>query len=253
MNHDLARIIALARIAPKDYPPAVMDARAFEAAALELVEKLKATPPVDLESAATPKDIATVHAAAVAYDQAHEIATRHAATLARIAASRVETAWRNSLPALMVTMAATFDTAADALRTALAPYPTLAAATTAAAEHWNPETADLRAALATLNNLRQARDLMANSGGVQNALVSAPYELNSRTLWFDNVGIHTRFHSKAANRREDYYLIASFIDGIRIKWQTPAEQLEQPAAVAVAKHNATIAATIADRTAALAR
>jgi len=248
MNNDLTRIIGLSGIDPKDYPPAVVDAQAFQAEALALVDKLKAIPPVDLESAATPKDVTKVHAAAVAYEREHEIALRHAETLALIAARRVDDAWRASLSGVAVTLGQKFDTAADNLHAALAPYPTLPAATTAAGEHWNPATADLREALATLNALHECRNILARIWVVQGFTVSSTYESDSRTLWFENLAAQARFHARSANKsRDDFYLIAAFTAGVRIEWQTPSQQQEQPAAVAVAKSSAGLATAIRAR------
>lgn len=247
MNNEIARIIALSGIEPADYPSAVTTALAFQAETTALLERVKATPPVDLASAVTVKDVAKVHAAAVAYDREHEIAARHADKLVTIAAVRVDDAWRQSMSALAVTIGRSFDGAAKALLAELAALDPTADPATLALEHWNPDRAALREALATLNALHQVRDLMAQIGGIR-PIYSNEYEHDSRTLWFESGHAHARFRQRLHGvSADDYYLVATTTPGVRIGWQTQPQQNEQPAPAIVTKRDAALAAAIAQR------
>ena len=75
----------IAAIDPSDYPPVLRDALAFQAATAALVTATADEKAVNLSTAITPKDVAKVHLAAVAFDLGHDLRIQHANTLARIA------------------------------------------------------------------------------------------------------------------------------------------------------------------------
>lgn len=237
MNTDLTQIAA--HIPADQRPKLVTEALALQEAADALLETTLNATPVDLTSAQTPKDVPAVHAAALAFERDHEASVEIARRLAKIAAERVDSAWFNSSVEIDARLAKEFDVAADALLAALATLPEGAAPATFAGEHWNLAARPLRDALATLNHLHHLRDAAAATWGIGQDMFSVPYELDSRTLYFDSAKAHQAFRV-AANRagRDGYYLAAAATPGVRIVWQTSAQQAEQPLVARTAAHRA---------------
>jgi len=241
MNINLTTIATLSGLTPDDYPEPVRQALAFQSAADALAARVAAEAPVDL-TAATTATIGKVHAAAVAHERDHAAAERCAAKLVTIAAGRVEAAWSAAVPAIAARCGAEFDQAAAQLTDALAALDPHVDPAVAVAEHWNPERAALRDALAILDRLRQVRDAVAYQA-VEREVVSNVYARDSRTLVFDDAAAHQRFQRKLpADDRGVYYLVAAATPGVEIRWQTAPQQAEQTWPASIRRHRDAIAA-----------
>lgn len=248
IDNDFAYIINMFN--PSEYPKAVTDALAIEAEAEALLARAESGEPADLTALRTPKDVAKVHAAAVTQTIGREVSLDVARKILEVARGMVGDAWFSAVPAIGQVLAARFDAAAAILVAEMTAYGnTRHLAITGAREHWNPSTAALRDALATLNALRKARATIAFLEVIEvDKTCTIAFEEDSRTLWFPTSLTHTTFHSaKAGESADDYYIFAATTPGVRIEWQTKRQQQEQPAPARIAKDRAEMAAQFAAR------
>ena len=258
MSH-LSNIIAA--IPESDYPRPLRDALAFKAATTALVATTADEKPVSLSTAITPKDVAKVHLAAVAFDLGHDLRIQHANTLARLAVERLEAAQQTAASGAEARFVIEFDAAAGRLYEVLAKLGGVdPEAVDAGGWSFDPQYAELREVLADVARLGNLRDdYVFRSGGGQITFtpVSSVYERHSRTaiLADSNAAAYIErrtasFGGRGAGAR--YWLTCVAAPGVRLCWQTSAAQASQPAPAAIAKSRADMADQVAAREAAFA-
>jgi hypothetical protein len=251
MNH-VESIVAA--IPEADYPPVLRDALAFKAATAALVAAAAAEKPVDLTTATTPRNVAKVLDAAVAFDVGHDLRVQHANTLARIAVERLEAAQQVAASAAEARFVIEFDAAANRLYELVAKLggvdPEVA---DSGGWPFNPHWTDLRAVLADLERLGNLRDdYVYRSGGGQLAFTpcSIPYERHSRTAYLADAAAsnyleqHTRGPGPHSPR---YWLVAAAAPGVKICWQNATQQNAQPAPAQITRRDDALRATTAAR------
>jgi len=251
----------IANIPEADYPQVLTDALAFKAATAVLVTATADEKPVDLTTATTPRNVARVLDAAVAFDLGHDLRIQHANTLARLAVERLEAAQQTAASGAEARFVIEFDAAAGRLYEVLAK---LGGVDPEVADSpgwmWDPRWTDLRAVLADLERLGKLRDdFTFRSGNAQITFtpVSSVYERHSRTaiLADSNAAAYIErrtasFGGRGAGAR--YWLTCVAAPGVRLCWQTSAAQASQPAPAAIAKSRADMADRVAAREAAFA-
>ena len=249
----------IANIPEADYPQVLTDALAFKAATAVLVTATADEKPVDLTTATTPRNVARVLDAAVAFDLGHDLRIQHANTLARLAVERLEAAQQTAASGAEARFVIEFDAAAGRLYEVLAK---LGGVDPEVADSpgwmWDPRWTDLRAVLADLERLGKLRDdFTFRSGNAQITFtpVSSVYERHSRTAVLADANAAGYIEQRtAASGRHDarYWLVAANAPGVRVCWQTGAQQAAQPAPAAIAKRDADMRSQVAEREAAFA-
>jgi hypothetical protein len=234
----------IAQIAEVDYPPVLRDALAFKAATAALVAAATDEKPIDLNTATTPKDVAKVLAAAVAFDLGHDLRIQHANALAKIAVERLESAQQTAASGHEAKFVIEFDAAATRLYELLAKLggvdPEVA---DSGGWPFNPQWADLRAVLADLERLGILRDdYVYRSGGGQLAFTpcSIPYERHSRTAYLADAAASYYLEKRTKGydtHSAGYWLMAAAAPGVRICWQSATQQNAQPAPALITRRD----------------
>lgn len=220
-------------------PASVRPAIEFEKAAQTFLESIQASQQVDLATATTPGDIVAVHAAALNVSISGEKSLALALELAAIAGERLEAAWGPAIAETEPLFSDAFDKAAASLYTQLEK---LADASFSYTQHWTAEGSKLRLTVEELTRLANVRDAYALLAGRLEGTVSAQYEQVSRTATFDNPATATQFLYNVRVRKENYWIVLAQTPNARIIWQTRAQQMSQPAALAVIARDDALAA-----------
>jgi hypothetical protein len=241
-------------LSESDYPPELRDALVFQAAAEALVSAANDEKPVSLSTAITPKDVAKVVAAAVAFDLGHDLRIRHANTLARIAVERTGYAEQRAATLAEPWFAEQFNAAAKVLLDVIGKH---GGVDPAAVEHggwpFDPAWAGVRAALADVEKFSNLRDdfvFMSGGGSVVNPPVSNVYEKHSRCAILPDVNaaqLLEQASGKHGWHGAQYWLITAQTPGVRLAWQTSSQQHAQPVPALIARERAAMQATFEAR------
>jgi hypothetical protein len=229
-------------------PETVTEARAFQAAASELLDSVKAEQAPDLNTA-TLKTLAKAHAEAVEFDTAHDAKVKHGELLVKIGETRLSTAWGPAVCNMEPELAAEFDRLAVEFAAELEKLGNVDAEAVAA-DHYNPAYTTVRALADRLSVLKDVRHAYADMGGRSRTLCSDVFEMMSRVLILQS-------HNLAMNpprgmRRSEriglpYWAAAARHPDIQIRWQTPQQQDAQPAMAPFVRQRAQRAAMQAER------
>lgn len=238
----------IAAISEADYPPLLVDARAFQAATAALVAAANDEQPIDLNTATTPKNLGKVYADAVAFEVGHDARVRHAATLAKIATERADMAQQQAASQREPWFEEQFNAAVKVLIDVIAKHggvdPTIVEV---GSWRFDPQHADLREALAEVARWGNFRtDYVYRSGGGQlaNVPMSIPYERHSRTaILADNpAAMLLEYAERRYGRLADgYWLVAAQTPGVSLCWQNSTQQFAQPAPANVTRERAEMA------------
>ena len=246
-DHNTAVIINAADDLHLPTPETVTEARAFQAAASELLDSVKAEQAPDLNTA-TLKTLAKTHAAAVEFDTAHDAKVKHAEVLVKIGESRLSTAWGPALSNMEPAIAAEFDRVAAEFATELKKLGDVDAEAVAA-DHYNPRYTTVRALADRLSALKDVRDAYANRSA-RTTLGAEAFERMSRVLVLQSLGLAINppaGMSPNARIGLPYWAAAVRHPNIEVAWQTRSAQEAQPAVAAHVRQRATLAAMQAER------
>jgi hypothetical protein len=241
---NISNIIAAVDVA--DYPPVLVDARTFQAAASELLDSVKVEQPPDLNSV-TLKTLVKTHARAVESEVARDVKVKHAEALVKIAVERAGMAEQQTASQFEPWFAEQFNAAAKRLVDVIAERggvdPTIV-------EHgswqFDPELAELRTALANVAKWGRLRTdfVYRHESQPANVPMSIPYERHSRTAILADhptamvlQGAATRYQHMG----DGYWLVAAQTPGVTLCWQTPEQQAAQPEPANVTRERAAMA------------
>jgi hypothetical protein len=223
------------------------EAKALETAITGMLEESQQAHAIDPATIRTASDVKKAVDAAVAHDLGNEARVGYLKSLVPVAAQRVEAAQQQIAGNHVEMFRKEFDAAATRLYSILTEHPQLDADMVGAgAWNFDPALAPLRDTLAELGRLGTVRDNYvhrAGSGGIADPPMSKPYEMNSRVAYFDDYAASQRFQSNTgsiARHSPKWYVIATKTPGMRLMWQSLAEQRAQPAPAKVSKSRAAI-------------
>jgi len=247
IDHNVQTIINTGADLHLPVPAPVTEARAFQTAALALLDAVRAEQAPDLDSA-TVKTITQAHAAAVEFDTAHDAKIKHAETLVKIGETRVSQAWGPAASRMEPAIAAEFDRLATEFAAELQKLGDVDAEAVAD-DHWNPAYVKVRGLADRLSTLKNTRDAFANRAARTDIGADA-FERMSRVLVFESFAdaiSPPRPMGRNAPVEFAYWAAAARHPDIQIRWQTRTQQEAQVAVAPFVRQRATTAALLAER------
>ena len=246
-DHNTAVIIAAAADLHLPVPAPVTEARAFQTAALALLDAVRAEQAPDLDSA-TVKTITQAHVEAVEFDIKIDAKIKHAETLVKIGKSRVSQAWGPAVSNMEPAIAAEFDRLAAEFATELKKLGDVDAEAIAA-DRYNPAYTKVRGLACRLSTLKAVRDAYANRSA-RTTIGADAFERMSRVLVFESFAdaiSPPRPMGRNAPVEFAYWAAAARHPDIQIRWQTRTQQEAQVAVTPFVRQRATTAALLAER------
>ena len=228
-------------------PSVVLEADALNDAAVDLLNSIRVETAPDL-SALTLKNLKRTHEQIVAQGS-HDAREQAAARIAKQAATQLEDAWHQSAMALMEAFRDPFDCAAEIFTSNLTVLGGHVDAVRAIDDEQHAEYKALTAAAADLYTLGNLRDGLATY--VNRDIGHPVIDSLGRVLTlpdFDTVTRKIRARTEGLGRFEPkWWAAVASLDGVVIKWHTPAEQQTYRQLIAVNSDHHAYSAAAAPR------